>query len=499
MYTPGSIGYGAQVGALDLYIGGERVAGSGPPIAAINPYTAQPFAEVGSAGPADVAAAVAAAAHAFETWRHTSGIERAELIFRLADALLHEADRLAMIETRDNGKILRETRNQLVFAARNYRFYAGAADKLTGETKPLDRAAVPDYTTLEPLGVCALITAWNSPLQLLANKLAPALAAGNTVVVKPSEHTCVSTLAFADIMADVGFPPGVFNVVVGAGDVGEALTTHPLVDKISFTGSVATGSRIAAAAARSITPVTLELGGKSANIIFADAELPKAISGAVSGVFAAAGQTCVAGSRLLVHASVHDEVVDAVARRAERVRMGDPMDAATEMGPVAHAEQMRAVFAHIERARAEGAELVAGGLPTQEHGDACFVPPTVFTGVRNDMALAQQEIFGPVLAVIPFSDDEEAVHIANDTPYGLAAGIWTTSIRRAHLLAREMRCGNVWVNTYRSSAAQAPFGGTKHSGYGRERGIEALRDYTRIKNTMIELSDDVRDPFVMGS
>lgn len=485
--------------ARELYIAGERVVGSGPVISAVNPYTGRAFAEVTSAGPADVDSAVSAAAEAFETWKRTSGLVRAELIFKLADALVNEADRLAVIETRDNGKILRETRNQLVFAARNYRFFAGAADKLTGETKPLDRATVLDYTTLEPLGVCALITAWNSPLQLLANKLAPALAAGNTVVVKPSEHTCVSTLEFASLLEEVGFPPGVFNVVVGAGDVGEALITNPLVDKISFTGSVATGSRIAVAAAHSITPVTLELGGKSANIIFGDAELAKAIPGAVSGVFAAAGQTCVAGSRLLVHTSVYDQVVDGVARRAKQVRMGDPLKESTEMGPVAHAGQMRSVFDHIERARAQGAHLVAGGVPTDKHGDACFVPPTVFAQVRNEMALAQEEIFGPVLAVIPFTDDDEAVSIANDTRYGLAAGIWTTSIRRAHLLAREMRCGNVWVNTYRSAAAQAPFGGTKHSGYGRERGIEALRDYTRIKNTMVELSDDVRDPFVLGT
>lgn len=485
--------------AMELFIGGRRVAGGGPVLEAINPYLGEAFAEVTSASPADVDAAVTAAADAFDGWRRTPGVARAELIFKLADALARQSDRLARIETQDNGKIIRETRNQLLFAARNYRFFAGAADKLTGETKPLDRETVFDYTTLEPLGVCALITAWNSPLQLLANKLAPALAAGNTVVVKPSEHTSVSTLEFAQLVSDVGFSPGVFNVVCGAGETGEALTTHPRVDKISFTGSVATGSRIAAAAAGAITPVTLELGGKSANIIFADADLPKAISGAVSGVFAAAGQTCVAGSRLLVHESIHDEVVAGVAERARQIRIGDPLQEATEMGPMAHEAQMHAVMAHVARAQADGAELVVGGKPPRGNGKACFVAPTIFAGVRNDMALAQEEIFGPVLAVIPFCDDAEAVAIANDTRFGLAAGLWTRSISRAHLLSRELRCGNVWVNTYRASAAQAPFGGTKQSGYGRERGIEALSYYTRVKNTMIELSDDIRDPFKLGT
>ena len=483
----------------ELYIGGERIAGSGPVLQSINPYTGESFAEVASASAAQVDAAVDAAAIAFESWRRTSGLERAELIFELAQRLIAEADDLARVETLDNGKIIRETRNQLHFAARNYKFYAGAADKLTGETKPLDRSTVLDYTTLEPLGVCALITAWNSPLQLLANKLAPALAAGNTVVVKPSEHTSVSTLMFAELLEQAGFPPGVFNVVCGAGETGEALTTHPRVDKISFTGSVATGSRIAAAAARTITPVTLELGGKSANIVFADADVERAITGAVSGVFAAAGQTCVAGSRLLIHESLYDEVIEGVADRARAVRMGDPLEEATEMGPLAHADQMRAVVAHIDRAREQGAEMVAGGEPPETDPRACFVPPTVFAGVRNDMDLAQEEVFGPVLAAIPFGDDAEAVQIANDTRYGLAAGIWTSSISRAHLVAKELRCGNVWVNTYRSSAAQAPFGGTKQSGYGRERGIEALSYYTRVKNTMVELSDDVRDPFKLGS
>ena len=288
----------------------------------MNPFLGKPFAEVSSASPGDVDAAVNAAAAAWESWRRVSGAHRGELLYKLADVLTREHDRLARIETQDNGKIIRETRNQLLFAARCYRFFAGAADKLAGETKPLDRESLFDYTTLEPLGVCALITAWNSPLQLLANKLAPALAAGNTVVVKPSEHTSVSTLEFASLVDEAGFPPGVFNVVCGAAETGQALTMHPLVDRISFTGSVAVGSRIAEAAAMTITPVTLELGGKSANIIFEDADLAKAIPGAVAGIFAAAGQTCVAGSRLLVHESRYEDVVRGVAERARRFVWG---------------------------------------------------------------------------------------------------------------------------------------------------------------------------------
>ncbi len=482
----------------ELLINGGWGAGSGKPFPTINPYDEKIWADIPSADGSDVDAAVNAAYEAFEsTWRRTSGLRRAELMFRLADLIDRDAQQLAEIETIDNGKVIRETRTQMHFCARNYRFFGGCADKLTGETKPLDNYAMLDYTTREPLGVAALITAWNSPLALLANKLAPALAAGNTVVIKPSEYTSASTLEFGRLIEEAGFPRGVVNIVTGAGETGHALVTHPLVAKISFTGSVATGSKIAEAAAKSIVPVTLELGGKSANIIFADADLKRAVPGAVAGIFAAAGQTCIAGSRLLVHESLYSDVLQAVAERARAVRLGDPLDPATEMGPVAHRAQLESITADIARAREDGAEVITGGAASTGNGSGLFLDPTVVGGVRNDMSLSQKEVFGPVLAVLPFSDDEQAAAIANDSPYGLAAGIWTNDLTRAHLVAKELRCGTVWINTYRSSAAQAPFGGVKKSGYGRERGTEALLDYTRVKNVMIDLSNEVRDPFTL--
>ena len=479
-----------------LFIGGRWVQGSGEPIESTNPYTGEVWAEVRSASAADVDAAVSAAAGACEEWRRTSGVERARLMVGLADVMERDARRLAEIETTDNGKIIRETENQIRFAARNYRFFAGLADKIGGATQALDSYTMLNYTTREPHGVTALITAWNSPLSLLANKLPPALAAGNTAVVKPSEYTPASTLELARLIEEVGFPPGVVNVVVGAAETGRALTSHPRVDMISFTGSVETGRAIARAAATSIIPVALELGGKSANIVFDDADRARATAGAVAGIFAAAGQTCVAGSRLLLHRSLAGEILDGVAEKARSIKLGDPLDPATEMGPLANQAQLDKVMAEIDGAKRAGAHLVTGGeMLANQRG--LFVTPTVFTDVRNDMDVARNEIFGPVLGVQTFDDDAEAVRIANDTRFGLAAGVWTRSLSRAHLVAKELRAGMVWVNTYRSTAVQAPFGGVGDSGYARERGVDAIHGYTRVKNTMIDLSDDVRDPFLL--
>ena len=479
-----------------LFIGGRWVDGAGETIESTNPYTGEVWAEVRSASPADVDAAVTAASAAAAEWRRTSGVDRARLMFRLAELLERDARRLAEIETTDNGKIIRETENQIRFAARNYRFFAGLADKIGGATQTLDSYTMLNYTTREPHGVTALITAWNSPLSLLANKLPPALAAGNTAVVKPSEYTPASTLEMARLVEEAGFPAGVVNVVVGAAETGRALTTHPQVDMISFTGSVETGRAIARAAATSIIPVALELGGKSANIVFDDADRTRATAGAVAGIFAAAGQTCVAGSRLLLHRSLAAELLDGVVEKARSIRLGDPLDPATEMGPLANQAQLDKVMTEIDGAKRAGARLVTGGgtLP-EERG--LFVTPTVFTDVRNDMDVARNEIFGPVLGVQTFEDDADAVRIANDSRFGLAAGIWTRSLSRAHLVAKELRAGMVWVNTYRSTAVQAPFGGVGDSGYARERGVDAIQGYTRVKNTMIDLSDDVRDPFLL--
>ncbi|MBO0850758.1 MAG: aldehyde dehydrogenase family protein [Pseudonocardia sp.] len=478
------------------YIGGKWVTGSGPEFESIEPYRDSAWARHTSATEADVATAIGAASRAAGAWGRTPGVERGRLLDRLSEVLVRELDPLAEIETRDSGKIFRENRAQIGFAARNYHFHAGNADKLTGESKPLDRDDMVDFTTREPIGVAALITACNSPLSQLANKLAPALAAGNTAVVKPSEHASASTLEFARLCEEIGIPSGVVNVVTGGVETGTALTSDPRVGKISFTGGVDTARAVAANAAANIVPCVFELGGKSANIIFPDADLDRAVVGAVSGIFAAGGQTCIAGSRLLVHERIYDEVVAALAERASAIRLGDPMDPNTDMGPIAHRAQYESVLARIEEALADGARLVAGGA---DGPGGLFIPPTVFADVESGMRLAQHEVFGPVLAVLRFHDEEDAVHIANDTPYGLASGIWTSDITRAHRIGKRLNAGTVWVNTYRTSAAQAPFGGVGLSGYGRERGTDALLEYTRTKNTMIDLSATSRDPFRLGT
>jgi (Z)-2-((N-methylformamido)methylene)-5-hydroxybutyrolactone dehydrogenase len=480
------------------YVDGKWAAGSGPEFESIDPYRGSAWARHSSATAAEVGVAIGAAVDAAGEWGRTPGVERGRLLDRLADVLTRELDPLAEIETRDSGKIFRENRAQIAFAARNYHFHAGNADKLTGETKPLDRPDMVDFTTREPIGVTALITACNSPLSQLANKLAPALAAGNTAVVKPSEHASASTLEFARLCEEIGIPPGVVNVVTGGAETGTALTSDPRVGKISFTGGVGTARAVAANAAANIVPCVFELGGKSANIIFPDADLDRAVVGAVSGIFAAGGQTCIAGSRLLVHEQIYDEVVAAMAERASAIRLGDPMDPDTEMGPIAHRAQHESVLRRIDEALEDGARLVAGG-PASGGPGGLFVRPTVFADVDPGARLAQNEVFGPVLAILRFRDEEEAVRIANGTRYGLASGVWTCDITRAHRIGKQLDAGTVWVNTYRTSAAQAPFGGVGSSGYGRERGTDALLEYTRTKNTMIDLSGGGRDPFRLGT
>jgi len=483
-----------------MLIRGERVAPeAGRTIEVRSPLTGGLLAEVADATAAQASAAIGAAEVAFEQWRTTSGAERARLMHRFADILEREADALARLESADNGKLLRETSTQARFTVRNYRFFAGAADKIYGHTIPLDAWETFDFTRREPVGVAVLITAWNSPMQLLANKLAPALAAGCTVVIKPSEIAPLTTLALADIVAEAGFPPGVINIVTGGMDAGVALTTDARVGRISFTGSVPTGKAIARAAADVLVPVTLELGGKSANIVFDDADLDRAVPGAVAGIFAAGGQTCIAGSRLLVHESIGEEFTRRVAEMASQIRLGDPADAETQMGPVASPLQRDRIIAMIDDAKAEGARLImGGGVPSDDRlADGAFVEPTIFADVDPASRLAQQEVFGPVLAVTSFSTDEEAVAIANSTDFGLASGIWTKDVARAHRVARDLVAGTVWVNTYRYSAAQAPFGGVKQSGYGRERGLEALEEYLRTKNVLLDLSDEIRDPFAI--
>lgn len=485
--------------AYQMYVDGEWLGSAdGKSFPSINPFNGEAWATVPQATHEDVDRAIAAARNALEQeWRYVNGLTRANLMYKLASLLDENAVHMSQIETTDNGKVIRETENQMHFAARNYRFFAGYADKLYGDVIPLDNPNLFDYTLRQPIGVIALITAWNSPIQLLANKLAPALAAGNTVVIKPSENASASTLEFAKLVEAAGFPRGVVNVITGDARVGDYLTKSSGLDKISFTGGPYTAKLICANANRNLVPVTLELGGKSPNIIFADADLERATVGAIAGIFAAAGQTCIAGSRLLVESSVYDEVVSNVVQRAKNIRLGNPLERSTEMGPVANKGQFERILGLLKTGTQEGATIATGGdiARSDQTKDGYFLLPTVLTDVTNDMSVAQNEIFGPVLTVIRFNDEDEAVRLANGTSYGLASGVWTRDLSKAHRMAKSIQAGTVWVNTYRTSAAQAPFGGMKQSGYGRERGKEALLDYTQLKNVMIDLSSDTRDPF----
>lgn len=486
----------------EMFIDGRWMSsGTGRTFDSINPYTGRAWAQFPDGSSDDVAQAVAGARGAFEgEWGAMNGYERGRLMLRLADALDADAERIGRIETIDNGKVIRETVTQARFSARSYRYFAGLADKVLGEVIPLDNREIFDYLAREPIGVCGLILAWNSPMNLLGNKLAPALAAGNTVIVKPSEHASASVLEFAKLAEKVGFPRGVINVVTGYGpSTGQAIVEHPDVDMISLTGGIASGRAVGAVTASSLKRLVLELGGKSPHIVFADADLKRALPGVISGIFAAAGQTCVAGSRLLLQSAIYDEFMDALLERTKKIRMGDPLDPATEMGPLANLPQFERVLGFVERGRSGGATLLTGGkrATSSELSAGFFLEPTVFADADNSMQIAREEIFGPVLTAIKFEDEMDAVRIANDSDFGLAAGVWTSNMSRAFRMTQRLRAGTVWVNTYRTIDAAAPFGGYKNSGIGRERGIEAMRDYTQAKNVMIDFSSGERDPFAV--
>ena len=486
-----------------LYIDGRAVdAASGQWFDSYNPYTGEPWAQIAEGNANDVDRAVRAAHRAFTQgpWPQLTASQRGLLLHRLGDLVARDAQRLAAIEVRDNGKLLAEMQGQLNYIPQWYYYFGGLADKIQGAVIPLDKKGYFNFTRHEPLGVVAVITPWNSPLLLTTWKLAPALAAGCTVVIKPSEFTSASTLEFVKLFEEAGFPPGVVNVVTGFGkEVGTPLVGHPLVKKVAFTGSDATGRAINELAARSFKHVSLELGGKSPNIVFGDANLDDAVNGAVAGIFAATGQTCIAGSRLLLQESIHDAFVDKLLALARTARMGDPMSLDTQVGPVTTQPQYRKVLAYIDIAQQEGAKLLLGGGPATrpECGKGWFVEPTIFGDVDNRMRIAQEEVFGPVLSVIRFKEEDDAAAIANDVRFGLGSGVWTSDIGRAIRMSERIQAGTVWVNTYRAVSYLSPFGGYKDSGLGRENGFDAIRGYLQVKSVWINVGAPTSNPFVM--
>ncbi|MFC7517844.1 aldehyde dehydrogenase [Herbaspirillum sp. GCM10030257] len=486
-----------------MYIDGRSVdPASNRWFESYNPYTSEPWAEIPEGTAADVDIAVQAAHKAFSEgpWATMTASQRGMLLHRLGDLIARDARKLAEIEVRDNGKLIAEMQGQLNYIPQWYYYFGGAADKIQGAVIPLDKKGYFNFTRHEPVGVVAVITPWNSPLLLGAWKIAPALAAGCTVVIKPSEFTSASTLEFVKLFEEAGFPPGVVNVVTGFGkEVGSPLVEHPLVKKITFTGSDATGRHINEQAAKHFKHVSLELGGKSPNIVFADANLDDAVNGAVSGIFAATGQTCIAGSRLLLQDSIYDSFVERLLALARTARMGDPMQADTQVGPVTTQPQYKKVLEYIDIARGEGAKLLLGGGPSnrKECGKGWFIEPTIFGEVDNQMRIAQEEVFGPLLSIIRFKDEDDAVRIANDSRFGLGSGVWTSDIARAFRMSERIQAGMVWVNSYRAVSYMSPFGGYKDSGIGRENGIDAIREYLQVKSIWINSGAVTANPFVL--
>ena len=472
----------------DLLIGGEWRSAARR-YCLVNPATEAPLAEVAEAGEAEVDAAVRAARACLESkeWRELAARKRGLLLYRLADLLEQRSQEIAEIETRNNGKPLFESKIDVAMAVETFRYYGGWADKLTGDTLPVAGNFFA-YTLREPVGVVGAIVPWNFPLNLATWKVAPALAAGCTVVLKPAHETPLTALMLGELALEAGFPAGALNVVPGPGTTaGAALVRHPLVDKIAFTGSTEVGQWIMREAAGTVKRVTLELGGKSPNIIFADADLAAAVRGAQTGIFYGKGEVCAAGSRLLVEKSVHDQVVEQLAERAKKLVPGDPFDKNTRLGAIVSQRQQEKVLSYISAGQTEGARLVAGGKPAKVNGKGYYVEATVFDAAQPGMKIVDEEIFGPVLSVLTFDGEDAGVALANRSMYGLAAGIWTRDVQKAHRVARAIKAGTVWVNTYNFYDPAAPFGGYKFSGFGRDLGKEALDNYTETKTVWVGL------------
>lgn len=492
---------GEQLARYDrMYIGGAWVEPEdGGLMESIDPATGRPWAVVAYGGRIDVDRAVSAAREALKgPWGRMPGHERAALLRKFADLYRERAPQLMLLETRDSGRAIREARADISGHSNGYHWWASLADKHSGRTIPIDDS-VHAFTTRVPVGVVAAITPWNVPLMAAAWKLGPALAAGCTVVLKPAEQTPVTSLELGKLFEEAGFPPGVVNIVPGYGrdGAGKYLVKHPGVDKVAFTGEGATAKEIVRAGSETMKRFTFELGGKSPHIIFADADVEQALNAATNSAWTLCGQSCALGSRVLVQRPVYDQVVEEFSRRAGRVRVGPPLEEATHMGPQAHEEQLNKTLSYIDIGRNDGAQLVTGGrrLSGGALGDGYFIEPTVFANVSNDMRIAREEIFGPVAALIPFDDEEEAIAAANDTSYGLTAGLWTQDVGRAHRVSSRIQAGMVWVNTYRFIRWSTPYGGFKGSGWGRENGIEALDSYLETRTTVISTTGRFPDAY----
>ena len=486
---------------FDNHVGGERVAPQdGRRFASLNPTTGEVWGHFAESSRTDIDRAVRAAAAAFTgPWSKLSATRRGRLLMAWGDRIADNAESIARLETRQNGKLVAEMRAQAKAVKDYLYYYGGLADKVEGRVIPVERASVLNYTLREPLGVVGVIVPWNSPTFLTIMSVAPALAAGNTLVLKPSEVTSASAFELARLAEEAGFPPGVVNVVTGGREAGEALVDHPQVAKVAFTGSEAGGKAIASRAGSRLAGVTLELGGKSPNIVFADANLEMAEAGVLAGIFAAAGQTCVAGSRAFVHESIYDEFRDRLAARARAIRLGDPLEPETQMGPVATQAQLAKDERMVAKAVEEGAEVLVGGRRARVAGfeNGFFYEPTILHHAKPSDTIMNEEVFGPVLVLTPFRDEEEVLRLANGTRFGLAAGVWTRDLARAHTMARRLEAGTVWINIYRALTFNSPFGGYKASGLGRANGMEAIDQYLQTKSVWCELGTEVQDPFVL--